>query len=139
MCYWCKNRHLDKWNLDKWTEDFPNGPVVRTPCFQCRDYGFRSLLSSGVAKKKDKWRIESHAVNPHIYGQLIFDKGRKIIQWRKNTSLFNNCMSTCKRNMKLDLSYHTTRWIQAESKLDGLGIPNARTKTEEKNKTNVVI
>lgn len=62
-------------------------------------------------KKKDKWsRIESHAVNPHIYGQLIFDKGRKIIQGGKN-SLFNNCMSTCKRNMKLDLSYHTIHRI----------------------------
>ena len=27
-------------------------------------------------------------INPHIYGQMIFDKGVKIIQWRKD-SLFN--------------------------------------------------
>ena len=49
-------------------------------------------------------------VNPHICGQLTFDKGVKIIQWGKN-SLFNNCMSTCKRNMKVDLSYHTIHRI----------------------------
>src|SRR3712207_8412575 len=57
---------------------------------------------------------------PHIYGQLIFDKGAEGLQWRKE-SLFNkwcweNWTATCKR-LKIDHSFspHTkinSKWIK---------------------------
>ena len=42
----------------------------------------------------------SPEINPCTYGYLIFDKGGKNIQWRKD-NLFNKWSTTCKR-MKLE-------------------------------------
>lgn len=69
--YWHKSIHIDQWNK-----------------------------TENLDIKKNKNKTENLDINPHIHGQLIYNKGAKNIQWGKDC-LFNkwwweNWAATCK-------------------------------------------
>ena len=72
-------------------------------------------------RQVDQWnRIEDPEMNPHTYGHLIFDKGAKTIQWKKD-SIFNkwgwhNWWLSC-RKMRIDAFLYPctkvkSKWIK---------------------------
>ena len=124
---WHKNRHI---------KEFPGGLVARMLGFHCCSPGSISRQATEIpqlhdtAKKKkkknpqkhiDQWnRREGPEINPHIYGQPVYDRGAKSIQWEKD-SLFktiycNIHMQKKETGPSPHLTPHTTinaKWIKA--------------------------
>ena len=59
----------------------------------------------------NQWnKTESPEIKPHIYGQLIYNRGTKSIQWEKN-SLFNGVEKTGQPNEGKRERERETKWL----------------------------
>ena len=84
-------------------------------------YSYQDIMVLSQDRNIDQWnKIESPRRSPNNYGHLIFDKGHKNEQWRRE-NLFNkwcweNWSTTCKKKKKIKLEYFLIPYMKTNSK-----------------------
>lgn len=75
----------------------------------------------GTSVKTDLWnRMESPEINPHVHGQMTFNKHAKTIQWAKDSLLnkryWENWIPTYKKKKKMKLDFYLMLCTKINSK-----------------------
>ena len=87
-----------------------------------RQYYTATVIKTGQFRHKnrhiDQWvRIQSPEKDPHTYGQLIYDKGGKNIQWRKDCFSINGTETTGQLPVKERLEHFPIPYTKINPKL----------------------
>ena len=80
-------------NVEKENQSWRHHNPGLDPVLQSCNHQDSMVLAQEQTKDQQN-RIENPEMDPQIYGQLIFDKAGKSIQWKKTVSLANGAGKT---------------------------------------------